>query len=299
MGNVCSSCEDGKRRGAEDMPPEELPDVVLDALKASPKADEKKEATKDGEKKVLNHVWEIPEAQARLQGIVDAARSGCFAQGQEPVAVELAFTNGSYYQGQMVEKKKWGSGKYTSKEGRIYEGQWNNDRCNGKGHLKDLESFYYGFWANGSKEGEGYEIWHADGTQYIGQHSNSMKNGTGVYIWNDGTRYVGSFKNDVIEGEGVFHDRDGVYKGAFVDSLQHGYGTYTYTDGSVYTGQFQEGERHGQGKIAWEDGSSYEGQWADNAMHGTGVVVVKSGTQQKVVYEHGIQVGGDKVEEKK
>ena len=33
MGNACASCEDGKKRGA-DLPPEEIPDVITEALKS-------------------------------------------------------------------------------------------------------------------------------------------------------------------------------------------------------------------------------------------------------------------------
>lgn len=222
MGNVCSTCEDGKKRPSG-LPAEVVPEVVLQALQ---------------------QLKEQPEAQQKLNDVVNASLKDVFSFAARPPTIspenfkptqsEQSFTNGSYYQGQMVEKKKYGHGRYISKEGRIYEGQWSNDKCDGKGHLKDLESFYYGFWENGSKQGEGYEIWHQDGTVYIGDHLNSMKNGFGVYIWKDGTRYVGQFSNDVIEGEGVFYDTDGVYKGAFVDSLQQGQGVYSYNDGAVH-----------------------------------------------------------------
>ncbi|CAD7964380.1 unnamed protein product [Amoebophrya sp. A120] len=273
MGNVCSACEDGKKRSADGFSsePEQIPQQVLDALKQL--------KDEDGKNK--------------LQEIINASRKNVFANKpaeKDPSAAEQSFTNGSYYQGQMIDKKKWGQGKYISKEGRVYEGQWLSDKCDGKGSLKDLESFYYGFWQGGSKQGDGFEVWHADGTVYIGDHKSSMKNGFGVYIWKDGTRYVGQFANDVIEGEGVFYDTDGVYKGAFVDSLQQGSGTYSYNDGAVYTGDFHEGERHGQGKITWPDGSSYEGGWKEGHMHGDGTVVVRGKNKQKVTYENGSQL---------
>lgn len=209
---------------------------------------------------------------------------------------EISFANGSTYSGTMKDRKKNGRGRYQGHEGRIYEGQWLNDRCHGKGWLRDADSDYYGFWFKGSKDGLGFEVWGADGTQYVGQHKENNKEGYGVYIWKDGTKYVGQFKDDVIYGTGVFHDQEGKYSGGFEDSLQHGEGKYEYNDGTVYEGQFMRGERHGRGKISWKDGSTYDGEWSQGVQHGKGIEQVRNGARSEVEYSKSKRIAKKPIE---
>jgi len=224
----------------------------------------------------------LQSAQEEKSGLIDLIKLAKQASNDIPVgyktsstvvtAQSVTFANGSSYQGQMRNKKKHGEGKYVgSSSHRVYQGQWYDDRCDGKGFLLDGESSYYGFWKEGQKHGLGFEIWHRDGTCYIGHHLKNNKNGPGLYSWGDGTTYSGQFKQDVIQGDGVFFDSEGVYRGQFQNSLQHGEGYYKYHDGTTYNGRFFEGERHGFGRIEWTDGSSYEGGWKQGKQFGKGV----------------------------
>merc|ERR1712194_271910 len=160
---------------------------------------------------------------------------------------------------------------------RAYSGQWMDDRCHGKGWFQDGESSYFGFWEKGQKSGQGFEVWHRDGTCYLGQHKQNNKWGQGIYSWEDGTRYTGEFEDDVISGQGVFVDAEGVYEGQFLRSLQHGRGVYKYAGGMVYMGQFLEGERHGRGKMIWPDGSEYDGEWSHGKQSGAGMEKLPNG----------------------
>ena len=73
----------------------------------------------------------------------------------------------------------------------------------------------------GRKHGFGEEVWHDDGTKYLGEHVEGNKHGRGQYIWADGSSYEGEFKNDVVEGYGTLRDKSGgVYTGQFVDNMR-------------------------------------------------------------------------------
>ena len=47
------------------------------------------------------------------------------------------------------------------------------------------------------------EIKYNNGSRYIGQVVNGLKEGKGIYYWNDGERYEGEWRNDKKEGKGI------------------------------------------------------------------------------------------------
>lgn len=59
--------------------------------------------------------------------------------------------------------------------------------------------------------------------------------GFGKYFYSDGSVYVGEFKNNLRNGIGVFKFRDGrMYRGQWVDDLMHGKGCMLNRDTKVY-----------------------------------------------------------------
>jgi hypothetical protein len=122
----------------------------------------------------------------------------------------------SIYQGQWYEDKPQGKGKFTDFEGSVYEGNFVDGMFGGEGTL----SFY-----------QGYKY-----TKYVGQFSNGKKYGEGRLDFSDGSFYQGGFKDD----------------------LQHGWGVDTYVDGSTFSGNFVNGKKHGKGcyKTKFEDPST-------------------------------------------
>ena len=44
-----------------------------------------------------------------------------------------------------------------------------------------------------------------------------LREGKGVFTWNDGLKWEGLFKNDELNGEGVFQDGKETFKGTFKD----------------------------------------------------------------------------------
>jgi len=93
------------------------------------------------------------------------------------------------------------------------------------------------------KDKEGYFT----DNKYEGEIENGEPNGIGIWIQCDGSRYVGQFVNGLREGTGTFTWSD---RG---DELE-----------SVYQGEYNNNRRHGKGKRTYGNGSIVEGYWIDN-----------------------------------
>ena len=52
------------------------------------------------------------------------------------------------------------------------------------------------------------EIKYNDG-KYIGQVVNGIKEGKGIFYWNDGDKYEGEWKNDKQDGKGIYYWNNG------------------------------------------------------------------------------------------
>ncbi|MCS4468584.1 hypothetical protein JTS96_08825 [Clostridium botulinum] len=44
----------------------------------------------------------------------------------------------------------------------------------------------------------------------------------------------------------------------------HGFGTYTYTNGTKYVGCWKENMMHGEGVLLWASGEKYTGSWQND-----------------------------------
>lgn len=49
---------------------------------------------------------------------------------------------------------------------------------------------------------------------------------------------------------------------------KHGYGKYTYADGSIYQGQWDHDQRKGKGKLLFTNGDTFEGLFEEQAQEG-------------------------------
>ena len=46
---------------------------------------------------------------------------------------------------------------------------------------------------------------------------NGLREGKGVFTWNDGAKWEGFFKNDELNGEGIIYERNEKYKATYKD----------------------------------------------------------------------------------
>ena len=57
-------------------------------------------------------------------------------------------------------------------------------------------------------------------------------------------------------------------QGEVLDTLRHGSGKHTCSNGDTYDGAWQYDKRHGRGAAKFARGVSYQGQWKEDMAHG-------------------------------
>ena len=122
------------------------------------------------------------------------------------------------YEGNIINGIKDGFGKLKFKDGTIYEGEFKDDKYNGKG-----------------------KIIYSDNSEYEGEFHNNLKEGQGIFKWADGKIFEGEFKNDKKNGKGKFIFKKNIYyEGNWINDLAHGKGLYNI-NGKKFTGIFKYG----------------------------------------------------------
>ena len=82
---------------------------------------------------------------------------------------------------------------------------------------------------------------------YVGDYdANGVKNGRGVYTYDDGDVYKGEMKDGLKHGRGVYYFADAnIYDGEWLDDFKNGHGKFTFSDGTVWEGEFRNDLRVG------------------------------------------------------
>lgn len=172
-----------------------------------------------------------------------------FGQDQEKGCVEGNCENGwginnyyigkvyqGRYEGDFINGKRHGKGKFTDVHGATYEGNWQDGQPSGLGAKVNKDgSVDSGFWEAGKlvkrqKEQilldclvgdckEGYGKSKDDkGNLYSGNFEKSQYNGYGEMRYQNGDRYKGYWKNSKLEGKGSYFFNNGhVNTGAFAE----------------------------------------------------------------------------------
>ena len=154
------------------------------------------------------------------------------------IVVNEDFSNGERYDGDMIENKKQGKGKYTYADGGIYEGEWNDDKREGFGTLYYSNKCvaYYGEWIKDKFHGKGALYNKLPGALkgFDGKDLNKIGDG-----WN---KYEGEFVFDLKEGKGeVSLMNGGVFIGEFQENLAYGKGIYRKANGEEMMGKWRSG----------------------------------------------------------
>ena len=66
--------------------------------------------------------------------------------------------------------------------------------------------------------------------------------------------------------------------------LEHGYGVFTWPDGSQYEGNWVYGKQHGKGLFINDKGIEQEGIWENGKLHG---FFIKAMQNSKSIFLHG------------
>jgi len=206
---------------------------------------------------------------------------------------ELYLKNGKKFEGKFEDGKLNGYGRLIDLFGNIcYEGTFKDDiLLDGKGKIIKIEedgdkTIYEGDIKNMKKEGSGIEK-NKDLT-YLGFFSNDLRNGKGKIIYKEGDSYEGDFSNGQITGYGIYKWADkNTYEGDFLDGHMHGKGKYKWDDGNEYEGQYINNIKEGLGEFRWKNGKKYKGPFKGNKPHGIGMLTLKNGETFEVEYENG------------
>ena len=176
----------------------------------------------------------------------------CSCSGIEPGD---GFMEGKY-DGDLVDGKRHGHGKLTTREG-TYIGEFEDNYVNGYGEFTGGDGgSYKGYWVNQEWHGLGQAIW-ASGDKCICEFKHDKMHGFAFYTRNSGGTYKGYYVNGVKSGIGridfVSEKRKGdVYIGEIEDDFMQGHGKYYFSNGDAKEGIFKEN------KLVFEKPFSYE-----------------------------------------
>ena len=168
------------------------------------------------------------------------------------------------YEGIMLNEKREIKGTMTYINGAKYEGQWRNDKKNGKGIFTSSHYYncknsigmkYEGEFREDKFEGYGVTNY-TNGDRYEGEWKNNKQYGKGVVTYFDGSKYDGEWKNGKFEGIGIFYLKNGEkYEGRFHNNKYNGYGKYYYNNGDYLEGIFKNDYPRGNCLLHKNDGS--------------------------------------------
>ena len=157
---------------------------------------------------------------------------------------KLIDNKGNIYEGMFSGGGRWGVGKFFFTDGCIYEGNYENDEMNGYGIFKwnngisykgtfdkgifhgngilkwendKIYNIYNGQFKKGFFHGKGIYYWKKENEYYKGDYINNIKNGNGLYLFNNGNIYYGNWFNGKPNGKGNYETKNKIYSGQWKD----------------------------------------------------------------------------------
>lgn len=111
------------------------------------------------------------------------------------------------FQGQYVEGRKEGQGRYEWPDGSYYEGGFLDSKFDGYGVYYFAESgkIYEGQFQENLFQGRG-KLSYPNSSVYLGDFSSNQRDGHGTLVYQNGNKYTGGWKADQMHGVGVWFD---------------------------------------------------------------------------------------------
>lgn len=145
----------------------------------------------------------------------------------------------------------------------------------------DDGSEYIGEWEDNLRNGHGHH-YTAKG-YYCGEFADDKYDGNGdYYIWSDTTNcdhpgmwllYRGNWSSGRYNGQGILYSTDNsTYEGLFVKGKKSGQGTMFYPNNDVYNGEWNNDLRNGEGEFTKANGDVFVGMYKDDKKNGDGVL---------------------------
>lgn len=206
----------------------------------------------------------------------------------------LKITSLGRQEGDFVDNRLHGKGKYTLSFGTVMEGDFRDGFLEGEGKIIRQDGDYsIGKFKMGALHGTGKM---KSGIHtYEGEFYENTLNGRGKRTSSDGEVLDGEFlKHKLVKGKWSFPDGT-VYEGEFKNDHLDWKGKATYPSGEVQEGEFKGGKLNGEGKITFANGSVYEGHFIDAYLNGTGKIVEADGDVWEGEFKDNLLYGTGKV----
>jgi hypothetical protein len=171
-------------------------------------------------------------------------------------------------------------------DGAIYRGGLRGSTLHGKGEYVARTFKYDGEFKDGLKEGKGVYVWE-NGNRYEGPFVKDSPEGEGKYIFANGDIYTGEVKGGALTGRGVYVTKAGdTLEGSFVNGAQQGSGMQRFVSGDRYEGQIVNSKAQGRGRYLGSDGHTVEGEFAEGVATGIGVYRFSNGDRYEGQITH-------------
>ena len=167
---------------------------------------------------------------------------------------KLIDEEGNYYEGTFKNKRLEGKGLKKTIKGIVYNGDFLEGLKDGKGKEETIENIYEGEYKNDKKNGKGKLYYKILKDTYEGDFKDNNITGKGFYEWSNKETYKGTFLNGKMHGKGIYKWPDGgKYEGDYFNNIKEGNGIFTWSNGKVFSGPFRNGKPHGNGILTIKD----------------------------------------------
>ncbi|SPQ94933.1 MORN repeat-containing protein 3 [Plasmodiophora brassicae] len=140
----------------------------------------------------------------------------------------------------------------------------------------DTTGSYIGDWKDNQRNGFGVQIW-PNGCKYEGEWLAGRRHGKGTYFVRNKASgaldkvYSGQWQDDLKDGVGIYNYNNGNrYEGQWKQGQRHGTGSQFYVNGDVYIGEWLHGKMNGWGRYIQANGNEYAGEWLNGLKEGAG-----------------------------
>ena len=124
-----------------------------------------------------------------------------------------------------------------------------------------------------------------DGSRYVGQIINGLREGKGTYYLNDGDRYEGEWRNAKREGKGIMYNNNGDrYEGDYRNAKREGKGIYYHKNGDRYEGDYRNDYAEGSGAFYYSNGDRTIGNYHNNVPIGKHAMLTSIGEVKSINY---------------
>jgi hypothetical protein len=135
--------------------------------------------------------------------------TGEWKEGRPYTGKGFVHYSSGVFEGEILEGNLHGEGKLTLNNGDTSEGQWVNDKLNGKGEYRNKRIHYIGDFLDDKKHGRGKLVLLSDDSIYEGDFKNNTTKGKGKITYKDGSTYEGDWDYERKHGEGKLTDAKG------------------------------------------------------------------------------------------